>query len=51
MKLKVKVKNGMVTLVDKDPDTANATVIAADINKGNKQVAHGIDAVLRPVDL
>ena len=51
VKLKVKVKNGMVTLVDKDPDTANATVIVADINKGNKQIAHGIDAVLRPVDL
>jgi len=26
-------------------------VIVADINKGNKQIAHGIDAVLRPVDL
>ena len=51
MKLKVKVKNGMVMLVDKDPDTANATVIVADINKGNKQIAHGIDAVLRPADL
>ena len=51
VKLKVKVKNGMVTLVDKDPDTANATVSVADINKGNKQIAHGIDAVLRPADL
>jgi len=51
VKLKVKVKKGMVTLVDKDPDTANATVIVADINKGNKQIAHGIDAVLRPADL
>jgi hypothetical protein len=41
----------MVKLVDKDPDTAKATVIVADINKGNKQIAHGIDAVLRPADL
>jgi uncharacterized surface protein with fasciclin (FAS1) repeats len=51
VKLKVKVKNGMVKLVDKDPDTAKATVIVPDINKGNKQIAHGIDAVLRPADL
>ena len=49
--LKVKIVKGKVTLVDKDPDTANATVIAADINKGNKQIAHGIDVVLRPADL
>ena len=41
----------VVMLVDKDPDTAAATVIVADINKGNKQIAHGIDAVLRPADL
>ena len=49
--LKVKIAKGKVTLVDKDPDTANATVVAADINKGNKQIAHGIDVVLRPADL
>jgi uncharacterized surface protein with fasciclin (FAS1) repeats len=49
--LKIKIVKGKVTLVDKDPDTANATVIAADINKGNKQIAHGIDVVLRPADL
>ena len=49
--LKVKIVKGKVTLVDKDPDTANATVIAADINVGNKQIAHGIDVVLRPADL
>jgi uncharacterized surface protein with fasciclin (FAS1) repeats len=51
VKLKVKVVHGVVTLVDKDPDNANAAVIVADINKGNKQVAHGIDVVLRPADL
>ena len=51
VKVKVKVKNGHVMLVDKDPDAANATVIAPNINKGNKQIAHGIDYVLRPIDL
>jgi uncharacterized surface protein with fasciclin (FAS1) repeats len=51
VKLKVKVKNGHVMLVDKDPDAANATVIVPDINKGNKQIAHGIDRVLRPINL
>ena len=51
VKLKVKAKKGHVMLVDKDPDAANATVIAPDINKGNKQIAHGIDTVLRPIDL
>jgi uncharacterized surface protein with fasciclin (FAS1) repeats len=50
-KLTVKIKNGHVMLVDKDPDTANATVVQANINKGNRQIAHGIDAVLRPLDL
>ena len=51
IKVKVKVVHGMVTLVDKDPDDANATVVVPDINKGNKQIAHGVDAVLRPADL
>jgi uncharacterized surface protein with fasciclin (FAS1) repeats len=49
--LKVKVVHGKVTLVDKDPDAANATVTIPDINKGNRQIAHGIDRVLRPADL
>jgi uncharacterized surface protein with fasciclin (FAS1) repeats len=51
IKVKVKVKNGHVMLVDKDRDAANATVVVPDNNKGNKQIAHGIDAVLRPIDL
>jgi uncharacterized surface protein with fasciclin (FAS1) repeats len=51
IKVKVKVVHGMVTLVDKDPNDANATVVVPDINKGNKQIAHGVDAVLRPADL
>lgn len=42
-----------IVLVDKDPDAVNPRVIltALDINKGNKQIAHGIDEVLRPVNL
>jgi hypothetical protein len=40
-----------VTLVDADPDDANAWVVRPNINKGNVQIAHGISRVLRPVDL
>jgi len=51
LSIKVKVADGRVTLVDKDPDATNPTVTVPDINKGNKQIAHGIDRVLRPIDL
>ncbi|MFI7543733.1 fasciclin domain-containing protein [Actinoplanes sp. NPDC049599] len=40
-----------VALIDADRSDRNPRVVAFDINKGNKQIAHGIDAVLRPVDL
>ena len=42
-----------VKLRDKDRNSRNARAIltALDINKGNKQVAHAIDRVLRPIDL
>ncbi|WP_375424118.1 fasciclin domain-containing protein [uncultured Friedmanniella sp.] len=40
-----------VSLVDADPDARNAFVVAPDLNAGNLQIAHGIDRVLRPVDL
>ena len=42
-----------VTLEDKDQDARDprAVLKALDLNKGNKQVAHGIDRVLRPIDL
>lgn len=42
-----------ITLKDKDKDDRNPRVILAalDLNKGNKQVAHGIDRVLRPINL
>lgn len=44
---------GIVKLVDNDTSDANPYLnpFALDINKGNKQIAHGITAVLRPVDL
>ena len=40
-----------VFLVDKDRDAANPYVVVLDVNRGNKQVAHGINQVLRPLDL
>ncbi|WP_432476666.1 fasciclin domain-containing protein [Nocardioides sp. GXQ0305] len=46
-------KKGLVYLVDKDRNDKNAFVLrpAKNINKGNRQIAHGVSAVLRPVDL
>jgi uncharacterized surface protein with fasciclin (FAS1) repeats len=51
--LKVRVRHGRVTLVDADRNDPNASVLPRlrDINAGNKQIAHGINAVLRPADL
>jgi uncharacterized surface protein with fasciclin (FAS1) repeats len=40
-----------IKLSDKDYNSRNARVIATDVNKGNMQIAHGIDRVLRPMDL
>ena len=40
-----------VFLVDADRDDRNAKVVQPNINKGNRQIAHGISQVLRPVDL
>jgi uncharacterized surface protein with fasciclin (FAS1) repeats len=49
----VTVKGTTITLADQDAVAVDPTVILSqvDINKGNKQVAHGIDAVLLPVQL
>jgi len=43
----------LIVLKDLDRNDANPLVnpFALDINKGNKQVAHGILLVLRPADL
>ncbi len=40
-----------VSLVDQDPNARNPRIVQFDINKGNKQIAHGINRVLRPTDL
>lgn len=40
-----------IRLQDQDRNSRNARVIAADVNKGNMQVAHVVDRVLRPIDL
>ncbi len=42
---------GAVYLVDADTNDRNPRIVKFDINKGNKQIAHAIDRVLRPVDL
>jgi len=53
IKVGVAKKPLRIVLRDKDTNSRNPRVILnqANINKGNKQVAHGIDRVLRPVDL
>jgi uncharacterized surface protein with fasciclin (FAS1) repeats len=54
IKVKVKMKPSVsVTLKDRDKNDRDpmAVLKALDLNKGNKQVAHGIDRVLRPVNL
>ncbi|MFF5173578.1 fasciclin domain-containing protein [Micromonospora sp. NPDC000089] len=40
-----------VRLVDADTSDRDARVIRFDINKGNRQIAHAVDRVLRPIDL
>ena len=52
-KIKVNVRHGRVFLQDADKNDLNPRVIFSlrNLNKGNKQIAHGINRVLRPVDL
>lgn len=40
-----------VTLIDQDRNDRNPRVVQFDINRGNRQIAHGVDRVLRPLDL
>lgn len=40
-----------VRLIDADTDDRDARVVTYDINKGNRQIAHAVDRVLRPIDL
>ncbi len=49
--IKVNVTRKEVVLGDKDTNSRNARIISFNINKGNKQIAHGVDRVLRPIDL
>jgi uncharacterized surface protein with fasciclin (FAS1) repeats len=44
-------KGNRVKLIDADRNDTNPRVVAKNINKGNRQIAHGINRVLRPVDL
>lgn len=41
----------VVSLVDADPDARNPFVVDPNLNRGNLQIGHGVDRVLRPVDL
>lgn len=51
-KVTVDVRSGKrIYLVDADPDDRNARVVQPDINKGNRQIAHGVSHVLRPANL
>ncbi len=47
----VRVGKKAITLEDLDPDAKDPRVVAVDINKGNKQIGHAINRVLRPIDL
>ncbi|SNT49398.1 Uncaracterized surface protein containing fasciclin (FAS1) repeats [Asanoa hainanensis] len=40
-----------VRLVDTNRTDRDPRVVRFDVNKGNRQIAHGIDRVLRPIDL
>ncbi len=53
LKVDYRKKSGLVYLIDQDRDAKNAFVLrgAKNINKGNRQIAHGIRTVLRPLDL
>ena len=56
VKVKIKMREHrapVVKLRDRDRDDRNprAILAALDLNKGNKQIAHAIDRVLRPIDL
>jgi uncharacterized surface protein with fasciclin (FAS1) repeats len=40
-----------ISLIDADRSDRNPRINRFDINKGNRQIAHGIDRVLRPINL
>lgn len=49
-RLTVVVKNGKVFIKDAASITKNARVVAPDVNKGNRQIGHGINRVLLPMN-
>ena len=49
--VQVRAKGKLIKLSDRDYNSRNPRVYKADINKGNMQIAHAIDRVLRPMDL
>lgn len=51
--IRVRVRCHRVFLRDLDPNNRDARVLpgAKNLNKGNRQIAHGINRVLRPIDL
>ena len=50
--VRVDVRKGKrVKLLDADRNDANPRIVRKNINKGNRQIAHGINRVLRPVNL
>ena len=53
LKVRVRPRSGQVFLRDADRNDRNARVITElkNLNKGNRQIAHGISEVLRPADL
>ncbi|MGF1663459.1 MAG: fasciclin domain-containing protein [Kineosporiaceae bacterium] len=47
----VRGRSHVIRLVDNDTDDRDPRVVQFDLNEGNVQIAHGINRVLRPVDL
>ncbi len=49
--VQVQLESYGIRLSDQDRDDRDPVVVRPDINEGNEQIAHGINLVLRPVDL
>lgn len=50
-KITVQVRHEVISIKDADKNNRDPRVNVVNINAGNKQIAHGINRVLRPVDL
>ena len=49
--VQVRGNGKLIKISDRDYNSRNARVIGVDVNAGNKQIAHVVDRVIRPVDL